>query len=138
VTDQVGQAVVVDASVLVDVLAGTELAVAASNRLGDVVMHAPSHLDVEVLSALSRLHRAGSLTSGHVASSLEALASAPVTRHALPGMLAGAWARRHELRLTDALYVELATHLDVPLLTTDARLARACPNAELVQPSETG
>jgi predicted nucleic acid-binding protein len=37
-------------------------------------------------------------------------------------LLLGAWARRHRLRLADALYVELAAQLECPLVTTDRRL----------------
>jgi len=39
-------------------------------------------------------------------------------------------ARRVHMRLADALYVELAARLAVPLITTDRRLARATPVAE--------
>jgi predicted nucleic acid-binding protein len=53
--------VVLDASVLVDLLAGTELADQVRRRLAGAVMHAPAHVDVEVLSALGRLHRADKL-----------------------------------------------------------------------------
>jgi predicted nucleic acid-binding protein len=39
---------------------------------------------------------------------------------------ASAWIerRRASLRISDALYVELAVHLEVLLVTTDLRLAR--------------
>jgi predicted nucleic acid-binding protein len=61
---------------------------------------------------------------------LASLATFPVTRHDLPELVVGAWARRADLRLLDALYVELAARLSVRVLTTDDRLARACPFAE--------
>src|SRR5438552_13326087 len=102
------ETVVVDASVLVDLLAGTEVAPAARARLARAVLHAPAHLDAEVLSALGRLQRAGELATGDVDASLAHLTALPVTRHDLPTLLAGAWARRGDLRLLDALYVELA------------------------------
>ncbi|MEU6642890.1 type II toxin-antitoxin system VapC family toxin [Saccharomonospora sp. NPDC046836] len=130
--DRPGEIVVVDASVLVDLLAGTEFAAAASARLAGAVLHAPAHLDAEVLSALGRLHRAGELTTADVDAALTALTAAPLTRHAVIELAPGAWSRRADLRLVDALYVELATRLRVPLLTTDRRLARACPLAESI------
>jgi len=56
----------------------------------------------------------------------------PIERHLLQPLTIGAWARRHNLRLSDAYYVELADQLDVPLITTDLRLARATPRAEAI------
>lgn len=128
--DSEPETVVIDASVLVDLLAGTDYADPAAARLRGTALHAPALLDAELLSALGRLHRAGELTTDEVENGLDRLQTLPLTRHPLPGLLAGAWARRADLRLTDALYSELAAHLHAPLLTTDHRLARACPAAE--------
>lgn len=126
-------AAVIDASVLVDLLAGTELAGAARDRLSALAMHAPAHVDVEVLSALGRMHRAGQLEAKQVRESLSSLSAAPISRHPLPELVVGAWERRDQLRLTDALYVELAVNLDLTLLTTDRRLWRAYPAATMVE-----
>jgi len=96
-------------------------------------LHAPAHLDAEVLSALGRLHRAGELAADAVATAVTELAAAPIRRHRLAKLLAGAWEARDQLRLVDALYIELAASLGpLPLLTTDARRSRACPLAELI------
>ena len=43
----------------------------------------------------------------------------------------GSWSRRHQLRLADAVYVQLAVSRGVALITTDGRL-RAAPAAEVV------
>jgi predicted nucleic acid-binding protein len=40
--------IVVDASVLVDLLAGTEVTQATRARLARAVLHAPAHLDAEL------------------------------------------------------------------------------------------
>ena len=56
------------------------------------------------------------------------LLGAALISHRYPhfGVLAQrAWALRHNLTFYDALYVALAGHLDVPLLTADVRLAEA-------------
>ncbi|MGQ0483067.1 MAG: type II toxin-antitoxin system VapC family toxin [Pseudonocardia sp.] len=127
------EVVVPDASVLVDLLAGTERAQPARRRLRGTVMHAPAHLDAEVLSALGRLHRAGGLTASDIDLSLARLVAMPVIRHPVAELVLGSWARRDQLRLVDAVYVELATRLDAPLLTSDPRLARACPRAEAIR-----
>jgi predicted nucleic acid-binding protein len=124
--------VVVDASAVVDLLVGTAYAPAVRARLAGTVWAAPAHLDAEVLSALGRLSRAGRLSAGEVDQRVALLGSMPLTRHLLPGLVAGAWTRRVDLRLGDALYVELAAQLQVVLVTTDQRLAKASPLAEAV------
>jgi predicted nucleic acid-binding protein len=43
-----------------------------------------------------------------------------------------AWPRRHNLRLVDALYAQLADDLDVPRVTTDARRSIADIRGELI------
>lgn len=126
------ETVVLDASALVDLVLGVPLGAAVRARIDGRVLHAPAHLDAEVLSVLGRLHRAGSLTARQVSAQLQLVSEAPIERHALPGLVPGAWARRKQLRLVDALYVELAGRLGAPLITTDAALDRATPIAELV------
>lgn len=123
-------AVVVDASALVDVLVGTSLAEPVARRLGGTVLHAPVHVDAEVLSALGRLQRAGALGPEEVDHMLDELQQLPLQRHPLPPLLSAAWELRRRLRLTDALYVALSARLARPLVTTDLRLARAWAGAE--------
>ena len=126
-------AVVLDASALVEALVGTAVGVTVRERMRGRILHAPAHLDAEVLSALGRLHRAGEVPKNTVAAMLNELAIAPVRRHPLAPLLVGAWERRAQLRLVDALYVELASELaSLPLWSTDVRLARASPLVELV------
>jgi predicted nucleic acid-binding protein len=124
---------VVDASAIVDLLLGTDVGTEVELRLRRRELHAPAHLDAEVLSALGRLHRAGQLTDDQVAERLDIVSSATIERHALPGLLAGAWNRRHTLRLVDALYVELAERVNAVLVTTGAGLAQAADGAELIE-----
>lgn len=126
------EAVVVDASAMIDLLVGVS-APSVRRRLAGTVLHAPAHLDAEVLSALGRLHRAGHLAADEVAAHLDAVAQAPIERHPLPALLPVAWAGRETLRLADALYVALAGALGMRLVTTDARLAAAAPVADLVE-----
>jgi predicted nucleic acid-binding protein len=128
----VPEPVVVDASAVVEALLGTPVGSIVRARMRGCELHAPAHLDAEVLSALGRLHRAGDLDAASVVAALTELANAPIARHHLAGLLAGAWAAREQLRLVDALYVELSTVLAATLLTTDARLSRACGTAELL------
>lgn len=101
-------------------------------RLRGCELHGPAHLDAEVLSALGRLRRAGELDADAVSGALTELAVAPIARHHLASLLAGAWSARERLRLVDALYVELSHTLGVPLVTVDARLARATATAQVI------
>jgi predicted nucleic acid-binding protein len=123
--------VVLDASAFVDLLLGNPLGAAVRARLTGQSLHAPGHVDAEVLSALGRLHRAGDLDDDTVTWLLGRVADAPLQRHHVHGLLAGAWTRRHQLRLADALYVELAAARGAPLVTTDRRLRNA-PMADVV------
>jgi predicted nucleic acid-binding protein len=127
--------VIVDASAMVDLLTGSPLAGAVRDRLRAHELHAPAHFDAEVLSALGRLQRAGQLSPSQVKARIDRLAVAPVDRHALPPLLAGAWGLRQNLRLVDALYVELARQLEFPIATTDTGMADASPLAELLTAS---
>ena len=96
-------------------------------------LHAPAHLDAEVLSALGRLHRAQKLEEASVTMALRELRMAPIRRHALAELASGAWERRNRYRLVDGLYVELTEALgSVGFLATDAALARSFDRAELV------
>ncbi len=130
--DRPASTLVIDASALVEALVGSELGAAVRKRMRGCELHAPAHLDAEVLSALGRLHRAGELSADAVTTALGELASAPVTRQPLADLVAGAWRGRDRFRLVDALYAELSEKIRAGLLTTDARLARAAPPVELV------
>lgn len=127
-----GGSAVVDASVLVDLLAGTEQSTAAASLVRATALHAPAHLDAEVLSALGRLQHASHMSAVKVDEALWRLTRVPLARHLLPDLLPQAWRLRAGLRLVDALYVALAERLGLPLLTTDHRLARAYPGARTV------
>lgn len=122
---------VLDASAFVDLLLGNPLGVAVRARLAGQSLHAPGHVDAEVLSALGRLSRGGHLDDDTVTRLLGRAVEAPIARHPVQELVTGAWARRSQLRLADALYVELAAVRGAPLVTTDRRL-RDAPMADVV------
>lgn len=120
--------VVIDASVLVDALL---VAGPARVRLASDNLQAPELIDAELLSVLRRLVLADKLLEAHA---LQALATADrlgLRRHPSRSLWPRAWELRSNLSAYDALYVALAEQLHAPLLTADARLARAaglrCP-----------
>jgi predicted nucleic acid-binding protein len=126
------ETLVVDASAMVELLVGSNLAGAIQERLQGSELQVPAHFDAEVLSALGRLHRAGELTARQAAERIELVASSPIGRHLLAPLLRGAWRRRQNLRLVDALYIELANQLKAAIVTTDRGLALASRRAHLI------
>ena len=116
--------VVVDASVMVDVLVETEKAGSARAALADAELVAPALIDVEVLSALARMERAEVLTAVEADAVVAEWEQAAIGRVGLAALTPWVWARRHSTRISDAYYLELAHCVDAPLITSDARLAR--------------
>jgi predicted nucleic acid-binding protein len=77
--------VVLDSSVMVDLMTGTSNAAGIRLRLSDSGVQIPAHFDAEVLAAFGRFCRAGQLTVHHVTQILRALRHAPFSQ---PGPLA--------------------------------------------------
>lgn len=88
-------------------------------------MVAPDLINVEVLSVLRRLLRAGKIDGRRADQSLVDLFTAPLRRLPTLPLLASAWRWRDNLSAYDACYVALSEALACPLITGDARLARA-------------
>jgi predicted nucleic acid-binding protein len=123
---------VVDASVLATALAddagdGDR----ARARLRGEALAAPDLVDLEVASVLR-----GRLAGGHISPRRAELALADLValrleRVASLRLIRRCWELRDNLTVCDAAYVALAEALAVPMLTADARLARAtgpgCP-----------
>jgi predicted nucleic acid-binding protein len=92
------------------------------------VWHAPAHMAVEVVRTFDRLARHGQLTNEQArvyAMQMVDGVGAAVVLHADRSLLTAAWSLRANLSTYDAVYVALAEHLRLPLLTADLRLARA-------------
>lgn len=119
--------VVADASLVVDFLIDGrekgEWATAVLEASGAVC--APHLVDLEVASALRARAIAGELDPGRAAAAIDDLASFTIERYPATHLLERVWQLRHRLTCYDASYVALAEALEVPLATTDPRLARA-------------
>jgi predicted nucleic acid-binding protein len=118
---------VVDASVLVEYLAGGEHGDQARARLlaAEEPLWAPHLVDPEIGHVLRRAVLSGELRPGRAAAALRDLAELPLNRAGHIGLLDRAWQLRQNLTFCDALYVALAERLDMPLVSLDARLATA-------------
>jgi predicted nucleic acid-binding protein len=121
---------VVDASALTELLLG--------RPAGDVVgehfaghrfaLHAPHLVDVEVLSALRRLVASGEATAERAGEAIADLLDLPIERYPHDILVPRIWQLRENFSAYDASYIALAEGVadePVPLLTADARLARA-------------
>lgn len=74
---------------------------------------------------LGRKARTRELGGARAAQAVADLAALPLLRHGAAPLRQRIWELRDALSAHDAAYVALAEALAVPLLTTDARLARA-------------
>lgn len=117
--------IVVDASVLLEVLLNTPVGTTTARRLfaEDETLHAPHLVDVEVAQVLRRYALAGELDANRGLQALEDLADFPLTRYPHDLFLPRIWELRHAVTAYDAAYVALAEALAAPLWTRDARLA---------------
>lgn len=118
---------VVDASIVAHALIGRDArANELRDRLRQSVCHAPHLIDAELGNVLRKRLRAGDVTSKVARVALDVAAEAIDFRYPHHGALASvAWSFRDNLSFYDALYVALATRLDIPLLTGDIRLSKA-------------
>ena len=115
------------ASALVLALSGkTDAAQALRARLPGMRRHAPHLIDAEVGNVLRRHERAAIISEDEARTALRAARILIDHRYPHAGPLAElAWTWRGNLSFYDALYVALAVHLDVPLMTCDAQLSNA-------------
>jgi len=119
--------IVVDASVVVEVLLGTAAGRAAADRLfarGES-LHAPELVDVEAAQAIRRYAALGELKPARAREAIRDLEDLPITRYPHADLLPRIWELRHNLTAYDAAYLALAEALRAPLLTRDGGLASA-------------
>ena len=117
---------VIDASVLFEVLADTPRAAGLGARIArDTDQFAPHLIDAEVLSVIQRRHRVGALDATAASQAVADLRAWPGRRWSHRDLLGRAWELQDNIRGYDALYVALAEALDATLFTLDQRLANA-------------
>jgi predicted nucleic acid-binding protein len=117
----------VDASALVDWLLGAPGRGAAVDRrlLEAGAAHTLDLAAVEVASAFRRMVRTGDMEAARAEEALGDLVVAPLRWHPATPLTARMWDLRHSHSPFDAAYLALAEVLDMPLVTTDGRLARS-------------
>lgn len=114
--------IVVDASAMVEALVGT----APNEQLLDLLasdVHAPSLLDVEVISVLRGLELGRVISPETASTALTDYWSLNVVRHETSALSDRVWSLRHQFTSYDACYLALAEGLDAPLITCDRKMA---------------
>ena len=128
--------IVLDSSAALDYLLRTENGDFVADRLErEGLALAPHLLDAEVVSGLRRIVASRVASEERAVVALSHLASLRIARFPLDRYVARVWELRHHVTVGDAFFVALAEESDVPLLTTDRRLARSHGHrAEIVAP----
>ena len=120
--------IVLDASAVIDVLvesgSGVEDIRERIEEPGQS-LHVPHLMDLEVLQTLRRYVLHGTLSPERSDKAFERLTDIAFERYPHASLLRRIWELKDNLTAYDATYVALAEALDAPLVTRDARLARA-------------
>jgi predicted nucleic acid-binding protein len=125
--------IVVDASVLANVVGddGPTGAAARARLAAAVDASMPDLADVETVAVLRKRWLARTLTGGRFRNAVADLLALPIVRFPSGPLMTRAYELRADVSPYDAAYVALAEGLACPLVTGDARLARApglaCP-----------
>lgn len=121
--------IVLDASVVVDLLLNSSMAEVIRSRVFDAneTLHAPAVLDLEVAQTLRRFAARREISRERGRSVLVILQRLPVTRYPHELLLRRIWELRENLTAYDAAYIALAEGLNATFITRDSRLGSA-PN----------
>lgn len=125
--------IVLDASVVVELLLNTSRAEALAARIAEDSLHAPELLDVEVLQVLRRYRLRERLSAVRSEEAVADFLSLRIERHRLLPYCERIWRLHRNLTAYDAAYVALAEALDAPLLTCDGRLARSAGHSAAIE-----
>jgi predicted nucleic acid-binding protein len=120
--------IVLDSAAAVDYLLGDRFVaewVEAQLDAGRWDLHAPHLVDVEVVGTVRRIAARGELPSARAVDVIDAFASLRLVRYPHLHLMQRMWQLRETVTTPDAAFVALAEALDVPLVTTDRRLARS-------------
>jgi predicted nucleic acid-binding protein len=127
--------IVLDASAAVDWLLQTPAGIQIGRRIlaRGQSLHAPHLIDLEVVQALRRLTRDGTITARRAEEGIEDLRALRLNRYPHFVFLPWIWQHRNNLTAYDACYVALAEQLGATLITRDAGLAGALGRAAKIE-----
>lgn len=119
--------IVMDASALIEMLTRSDRGRRVEARVlrpSDSV-HAPALIDLEVAQVLRRYVLTGQVPEHWARMALDIATAFPMTRYLHEPLMKRVWDLKDNVTAYDAAYVALAEALRAPLVTCDARLARA-------------
>lgn len=120
------QILVIDASVVVDLLARFQPQPIEEIIWTDgVSLAAPDLLGVEVLNALRKLDRAGAIPPHRRSTLVDTYQALPIRKYRHDILLPAIWSLHNHVTAYDAAYIALARVLRAPLVTRDRKLAAA-------------
>ena len=120
--------IVLDASAVVAVLLNLGAGAPRIRERMDLVgddLHVPHLFEIEVTSVLRRYVLNGSLSPLRARLALDRLLTLKTSLYPHTALLPRIWELRDNVSAYDAAYIALAETLEAPLVTRDARLARA-------------
>lgn len=123
----------VDASAVVELLLVTETGSAVGRRLRGQELHAPAHIDAEVVGALRRSVIGSRVARQEALDAVTVLNELPITRWELTPLSEPAFDLIDSLTVADAYYVVLAAALDAVLVTCDKPLSRSHGHDTLIE-----
>lgn len=115
--------IVVDASAVLEFFTGAAPDEKLRRRILTTRAAAPELLDVEVAHVLRRMAARGDIPDADAEEALRDITEAPIARTPHRPLVPRIWELRHAVTAYDAAYVALAEALNVPLVTSDAKLA---------------
>jgi predicted nucleic acid-binding protein len=119
--------IVVDASAVIELLTRSDRGLRVEARIlrASETLHAPALIDLEVAQVLRRYVASGQVPEHWAGMALEIVAGLPMTRYLHDPLIRRVWELKDNVTAYDAAYVALAEALRAPLVTCDARLAKA-------------
>lgn len=115
--------VVIDASAAVLLILRPPSTAAIHELAAAESLHAPSHFDIECISAMRRSVHLRTVDRASMESLSVAVLDLPVTRHPIRALVPRMVELLDNASMYDAAYIALAEGLEADLLTADARLA---------------
>ena len=118
--------IVLDASVVVELLTNGSLADSIRNKLAgrDESFLVPHLIDIEVMSALRKLVAGRRIDAHRSGQFLAELAALPADRYSHTPLIGRIWELRHNFTAHDAAYIALAEATDSVLYTCDEKLSK--------------